>query len=320
MAELGIIAAVMQQSTIVPEQGGFLRVPDGFLTPGFIASVTCLGNSREVTELIYAKQEHKGLLEAMQVPYVLTGVDGYQQHRVNQGINYSPVQMLQDADDVDRATSETTSCIRRQVDDLPGINKLCDVIGELHDNVRAHAEGTGFSMALHWNQYGTEPVIEFAVADSGKGFLRECLRRGVPDVEDDESAIRWCLTSRNSTKDIDYDDFAQQQPEDAMGNPFGGDTETRRWHDGNHHQGLGLAQLMKLVTAYNGQLWLASGTQALVSTQGTRQHDPFGHFVAVPHWQGVAIACRLRISELGQPIEEEQLTDDVQSLLDDILF
>ncbi|MGM0703859.1 MAG: hypothetical protein ACQEUG_15870 [Pseudomonadota bacterium] len=321
MTEKGVINAVRQQAIIVPEQGGKLVIPDGFLVPGFIATATCLGFTRGITDIKYTNPgSHEGLFEAMQVPYVLTGVDGYQQQRINQGNTYSPVQMLQNIEDVDRATSETTGCIRQQVGDMPGISKLCSVIGELHDNVRAHAEGTGFSMSLHWNRYGREPVIEFAVADSGKGFLRECRRRAIAEVQDDESAIRWCLTPRNSTKDIDHDDFAQQQPEDAMGNPFGEDAEIRHWHDGNHHQGLGLAQLMELVTAYDGQLWIATGEAALRSTPRTRQKDHFGNFVAVPHWQGVTIACRLRISELGKPIEEEPLKEDVQDLLDDMLI
>ncbi|MCE8011676.1 hypothetical protein HBJ58_08940 [Halomonas desiderata] len=322
MAELGVITALRKQQALVPEHGGSLIIPAGFVTPGFIATATCLGNSREVSGLTYRDERHEGLFEAMQVPFLLTGVDGYLHARVNQGTHYSPVQILQDANDVDRATSETNGCIRAHVDRLPGINKLCDVIGELHDNVRAHAEGTGFSMSLCWNQYGDEDkrVIEFAVADSGQGFLRECRRRGIEAVTDDETAIRWCLTPRNSTKDRDHDEFAQQQPEDAMGNPFGAGLETRRWHNGNHHQGLGLAHLMSLVSAYNGEMWLASGERVLVSNTRTRNADEIGNFVAVPHWQGVIIACRLKISELGRNIEEEPLTEDVENLLDDLLF
>lgn len=322
MAEHGVISAVQRQQDFAPDQGGELIIPDGFVTPGFIATVTCLGFSREISSIAYeGGEKHQGLFEAMQVPFLLTGVDGYAQARVNQGIHYSPAQMLQNADDVDRATSETNGCIRAQVEDLPGVSKLCDVIGELHDNVRAHAEGTGFSMSLCWNRYGNENdrVIEFAIADSGQGFLRECRRRGIEAITDDEAAIRWCLTRRNSTKDEEHEEFAQVQPEDAIGNPFGA-VEVRRWHNGNHHQGLGLAHLMTLVSNYNGTMWLASGERALISNPRTRSNDEFGNFVAVPHWQGVAIACRLKISELGRNIEEEPLTEDVENLLDDLLL
>lgn len=229
--------------------------------------------------------------------------------------------MLQDADDVDRATSETNKSIRLRVQDAPGVSELCAVIGELHDNVRAHAEGMGFSMSLNWRP--RDPVIEFSVADVGKGFYRECQRLGVPDVIDDASAIRWCLTERNTTKDKDYDELAQMMPEDAMGNPFGNDAKTRAWHNGNHHQGLGLAKLMQLVTAYNGQIWIASGRAALISLPSTRQQEAqyqYGQFIEVPYWKGVAIACRLNISELGRPLEEEPFEEIVQDILNDIFI
>lgn len=319
MAELGLVTAVRRQQDLAPNQGGVLIIPAGFLTPGFITTTTCIGWQRGITELHYETPgEHEGLLEAMQVPFMLTGIDGYTHNRVNQGRNYSPIQMLQSPDDVDRATSETNNSIRCRVGDIPGVSELCSVIGELHDNVRAHAEGMGFSMALNWGQ--KEPVVEFSVTDFGKGFFKECQRLGIPEVTDDASAIRWCLTERNTTKDKDHDEFAQMMPEDAMGNPFGDEAETRAWHSGNHHQGLGLAKLMKLVTAYNGQLWIATGGAALVSNPHTRQQNPYGNFVAVPHWKGVAIACRLKISELGRALEEEPFYDDVQDILDDILL
>lgn len=319
MSEKGVISVIYNQANLAPTEGGELIIPDGFLVPGFIATVTCLGHVRNITSLRYQNPSlHEGLFEAMQVPYLLTGVDGYLHQRINKGTNYSPAQMLQTEEDVDTATSETSRCIQQHVGDLPGIRMLCDVIGELHDNVRAHAEGVGFSMSLNWRQMGTDPVIEFAVADAGKGFLRECQRTGVPGVDDDKAAIRWCLEPRHSTKDVALDEFAQQQPEDAIGNPFGDGAEIYVRHDGNHHQGLGLAKLMELVTAYNGTLWVATGKSALVSNTATRCDGGFGDFVAVPHWKGVAIACRLKISELGQPLEEEPLRDEVQELLDDL--
>lgn len=319
MVERGLVYAVSHQVEIAPEHGGALLIPAGFLTPGFITATTCIGWQRGINKLRYDDaKKHEGLLEAMQVPFVLTGIDGYAHSRVNQGRNYSPIQMLQNPDDVDRATSETNNSIRRRVGDMPGVSELCSVIGELHDNVRAHAEGMGFSMSMNWRQQ--VPAVEFSVTDFGKGFLRECQRLGIPGVNDDESAIRWCLTERNTTKDKDHDEFAQMMPEDAMGNPFGEQTEARAWHNGNHHQGLGLAKLMQLVTAYNGQLWIATGEAALISTPYTRQEDQCGNFVAVPHWKGVAIACRLKISELGRALEEEPFHDDVQDILDDILL
>lgn len=319
MPERSMIYVLRNQQVIAAEHGGPLVIPNGFLSPAFIATATCLGYREQITRIEYrVPAQHQGLLEAFQVPYVLLGVDSYAQPRINVGHRYSPMQMLETPDDVDRATTDTTNCIRQHVENLPGVGKLCSVIGELHDNVRAHAEGVGFSMALIWKQMGKTDVIEFAIADAGKGFLAECRRRNIEGIETHQSAIDWCLRPRHSTKDIDYDDFAQRLAEDAIGNPFG--EEAMPWHNGNHHQGLGLDQLMKLVTAYQGELWIASGDATLVSNTRTRCEQSVGNYVAVPHWQGVAIACRLRISELGQNHEEEPLSDDVQSILDDILL
>lgn len=77
---------------------------------------------------------------------------------------------------------------------------------------------------------------------------------------------------------------------------------------------------MNLVRHYDGELWIASGDTLLSSTPATRAEYEFGSYAAVPHWQGVAIACRLKLSELGKNIEEEPLSDDVQSILDDLTF
>lgn len=319
MAERNIIYALQEQDSLAAEHGGSLVIPEGFLLPGFVAAATCLGYKQRVNNIEYQDPgSHQGLLEAFQVPYVLLGVDGYAQARVNVGSRYSPMQMLETPQDVDRATTDTTSCIRKHVGNLPGISGLCSVIGELHDNVRAHAEGAGFSMALIWRRMGQEDVIEFALADAGKGFWAECQRRGIEGIDCHETAIDWCLRPRNSTKDNDFGEFAQRLEEDAIGNPFG--EEAAPWHNGNHHQGLGLDQLMKLVSAYNGDLWVASGDAALVSTPWTRNDQAFGNYVPVRHWQGVAIACRLKISELGRNVEEEPLTEAVENLLGDLLF
>lgn len=317
----GLASAVKRQHEITPTEGGKLRIPRGFLTPGFITAATSLGHTYRVTGIEFANPgSHQGYFSALQVPFMLFGADDFAMARPNRGSRYSPMQMLENAADVDRATTETADCIRHHTGDLPGIGRLCSVIGELHDNVRAHADGAGFSMAQLWSYKGQYDVIEFAVVDAGKGFFRECQRRAVPGVTDHVSAIDWCLRKEHSTKDIDHEDFAQQQPEDAMGNPFGQATDVMYRHDGNHHQGLGLDQLMNLVRHYDGELWIASGDTLLSSTPATRAEYEFGSYAAVPHWQGVAIACRLKLSELGKNIEEEPLSDDVQSILDDLTF
>lgn len=76
---------------------------------------------------------------------------------------------------------------------------------------------------------------------------------------------------------------------------------------------------MNLVKSYQGELWIASGDKALISNPTTRAGSEFGNYREIPYWQGVAIACKLKISELGQNIEEEPLSQDVQDLLNDLL-
>lgn len=316
MAELNLYSALVKQNELSSTSEGELWIPKGFVTPGFISVATCLGFKVDASNLIYEDPlKHSGLFDAFKVPYILTGQDAYCYDRQNAGINYSPMQMLENSEDVDRSTSETSNCIRRYAGTNDGINKLCQVIGELHDNVRAHAGGAGFSMSLKWDYMGRTPVIEFSVADCGQGFLRECNRINVPEVIDDSTAIEWCLGFQNSTKDRDYDEFTQTQPLDAMGNPFGENVDTRIWNDGNNHQGLGLAKLMELINLYEGQMWVGSGSSVLVSNKHTRSDESIGSFHRVPHWQGVAIACRLSLCELGKHVEEEPLPDDVQDVM-----
>lgn len=316
----GIINALLSQEDIA-ETNGALKIPSGFLAPGFITTATSIGYVRNVSSIVYEDpKKHEGLFEAFKVPFCLLGLDSYENARINVGNRYSPMQMLETPEDVDRATTETARCIRQHVEPLPGVSKLCDVVGELHDNVRAHANGAGFSMALIWRHLGgPEDVIEFAITDTGQGFLRECRRRGVPGVDDHQSALDWCMRPRNSTKDRDHDEFSQQIAEDAIGNPFEGAAPTHPRHDGNHHQGLGLAHLMDLVKSYQGELWVASGNKVLISNSTTRAGTEFGSYREIPYWQGVAIACKLKISALGQNVEEEPLSQDVQNLLNDLL-
>ena len=320
MSEHGLHSAVTRQTELVAQGTECLSIPRGFIMPGFIATATCLGFDRQVQRLEFEDPaSHEGLLGAMQVPYVLFGEDNYPYQRVNEGSRYSPVIMLQNEDDVDRATGQTSSCIRQHCGDLPGLRTLYNVIGELHDNVRAHAEGAGFSTALIWNRYGREEVIEFALTDNGKGFLSECRRRGIADVRNHQQAISWCLKERNSTKDKQYDDFAQTMAPDAMGNPMAG-VETKPWSNGNNHQGLGLAKLMSMVKSYNGILWIASGDAMLLSSPHVRNDETDATFQSVPEWRGVAIACRFKISELGKAHEEDPLSEDTESVLADILI
>lgn len=64
------------------------------------------------------------------------------------GNNYSPLVELLRHTEVDLANQVINELIRRQLAEYPNVaTQACQIVGELHDNVPAHAGGTGFSMA-----------------------------------------------------------------------------------------------------------------------------------------------------------------------------
>jgi hypothetical protein len=119
----------------------------------------------------------------LRAPEVLGAEDTYRFARINVGVNYSPLVSLNSEQVVDAATSAMQGCIRSLVSQDINIDfaaELCDVVGDLHDNVWSHAQSPGVSMAQKWNapMVSGEHIIEFALADSGRGFLAELRRAG----------------------------------------------------------------------------------------------------------------------------------------------
>lgn len=174
---------------------------------------------------------------------------------------------------------------------------------------------SGFSMAQKWKvPHCNDHFLEFAIADHGMGFLRE-LQRCQIQVPDDEAAIDWCVQEGNSTKKAAVNlDWAQAVPGDVAGNPLTGIESTRpaeRLH--NHHQGLGLYNLLKTVDLFGGDLWIASGQscQAIVSGREKKGYSlPVG-------WQGVAISCRFQLSRV-RDFDQQRAQDDpsIQKLME----
>lgn len=186
----------------------------------------------------------------------------------------------------------------------PFVRDLCDVIGDLHDNVWSHAESPGVSLAQKWNAPGTrnrEQIIEFALADCGRGFLSELQRAGLAQrlgIGDHQAAIGWCIEEGNSSKRRPAgDDWTQRLPEDYMGNPMGSFAGII---PSNNHLGLGLAKLVQCVRTYQGKLWITSGTHLLqINSDGTETYITNSR-----PWQGVAIACRfetVRLRSIAPP-------------------
>jgi hypothetical protein len=267
---------------------------DNFTVPGYwtVLAAYCRANKISFEQLAIS-EKYRDYALAIALENALNQTDTYPYRRRNSGNNYSELVLLNSVDDTDKATSTINSCIRSLfwTQELSCFSQnLCDVVGDLHDNVWSHGKSTGFSMAQKWSDYSTrQDCFEFALADCGLGFLQELKRVGLI-IENDEKAIEWCVVEGNSSKkQKPTNDWSQRLPQDISGNPMPNigqivDSE-------NHHMGLGLAKLLNLVNTYQGQLWLASGEKTLVV-------EPNGNNFFKTNalkWQGVALACRFNI-------------------------
>ena len=161
-------------------------------------------------------------------------------------------------------------------------------------------------MAQRWKVPNEDDFyLEFALTDCGTGFFREVRRAGL-DIESDRDAIAWCIQEGHTTKGPREDDgWAQRMPGDMMVNPLRGIERARVGE--NHHAGLGLYKLTELVGFYRGTLWLGSGSQLLkIRPDGTEWHGE------IENWDGVAIACRFRMSAVenaGDRADDNQIEE-----------
>ena len=228
-----------------------------------------------------------------------------QWNRANCGNTYSPIVRLNSIEHVDQATTEICNCINNMVSGSKsrGIGSLYSVIGELHDNVWSHGKSTGFSMAQSYKEFANDKrYLEFTLADKGFGLLGEMKRAG-EDINDHQLAIEWCIQEGNSTKhERDEDPWKQRLPSDLIGDDpmggFGGEISD------NHHQGLGLAHLIKLVENFNGELYLVSGNMALHIKNNQRKYLRCNH-----DWKGVIISCRFDQHELISSVRPNNIAD-----------
>lgn len=293
------LAELLQRKVRLAPQGvdGFFDpAPESYCAPGYWVAVAARGRARKVQfQDLRLPAEQPGYARAIGLEVAFRQADTYPHQRHGEGKTYSPLVILDDVDQTNRSYSEISSCIRRLFPEEEMhrfVTDLCDVVGDMLDNVWSHGESTGISMAQKWNKPrsdGKVQHIEFALADCGKGFLGELARSGVSGrlgIADDAGAIRWCIQEGNSSKKREDDGWTQRLPPDAMGNPIGPDARVKTKE--NNHLGLGLHKLTMLVRGYGGELWLASGAAML-------HIDPMGRetYVATPcPWQGVALACR----------------------------
>jgi len=317
MDAISLSATLEKLDSYIDLQEQKFIVPHGFRYPGFYvamaATIKRLNFPRECVVSPNDGGEFLGYSSAIALSKALWGVDDYQHRRQNLGSNYSALIHIDNEEAVNSASECITSCIKRLAGakgNAQGIQNLTNVVGELHDNVWSHGLSSGFSMAQKWKKAKSEDhFFEFAVADTGMGFLDELRRADIQGIADEKDAIEWCITKGNTTKKP-ADDWAQSVPRDIVGgSPFGGAIRTK--HKENNHQGLGLAKLVDLVLHYKGDLCLASGSFLLkLNNKGVKT------WRQLPSpWKGVAISCRFLESHLVADDTKAEKRQEIQELM-----
>lgn len=178
------------------------------------------------------------------------------------------------------------------------INAVAQVVGELHSNVAAHASAAGFSAAqVYCDEQGRR--LEFAIADCGKGMLKN-VRRVVPDMLSHADAIKWCLVQGNTTAQAP-DPLAQRLPADSVVNPYPSTVATVITP--NHHIGRGLWCLTELIRKVDGKLWIYTGNAAYLVTSGGRNRVESTDLL----WDGLAIEIEIDVDK-AQSLNDSQLS------------
>lgn len=319
MAVQGLLDALNKLEGLANTGSNEITIPGTFFAPGFWATLAAFAWRKRITPgHIYLDDKLRGYFSAIGFPRAFGQQDDYPHERRGVGATYSMLERLDNPETTQTATSAINGCVRNSIGiDLPKpfVEMLCDVVGDLHDNVWSHGRASGFSVAQRWKVSPRDPDsseynIEFALADSGIGFLQEVQRVRLP-IATDREAIQWCIQEGHSTKKIrPSSDWAQRMPPDLIGNPLRGVEQTQMSE--NHHMGLGLAKLVRLVHEFRGFLWLASGTAVLRLAPGATLA-----YIDIKYpWQGVAMACRFRSSDIAKTRRDLETGDkDIQEIM-----
>lgn len=300
-----------------------LKLRSDYYSPGYMVVLTAHLRRYNIPKaaLTFVDAKNAGYFSAMGLSKALWGEDDYRQVRSNAGANYAPITHLDSRNAVDDATQQINGCLRKMAANSPyfdyreseAFQELMHVVGELHDNVWSHGMERGFSAAQRAKSV-KKGVIEFALADTGLGFLGELLLSGIArkhDITTDREAIEWCIQEGNSSKLAQHqDEWGQALPDDHLGgSPFGSTVSTRILSNGNHHQGLGLAKLISLAKRYEAELYIVSGKAILHLDKGDLSFKEV-RFA----WKGVAISLTIQESKMAQAQAEQTSTD-----IDDIM-
>lgn len=176
----------LQRHVEISSEGrdSFFDIDDTFCLPGFWTSFAARARARHLStaDLALPLGKIAGYAHTIGIEHALGEQDTYQYDRKNAGNTYSPLVLLENPEMTEQATGEINSCIRRLFDkDGYGVfvRSMCELVGDLLDNVWSHGKSTGFSMAQRWSNSSNRFHFEFAVSDCGYGFLRELQRAGM---------------------------------------------------------------------------------------------------------------------------------------------
>lgn len=277
-SEVDFISPIV--STILA--AGALRGEAGFRNISF--SAACLGYAKTI-----------GLQEA------LRGEHPHGSVSASHGESYSRLTKLARDEEIDVCNEIIGNLL---VATLSGagnsgfINAVAQVVGELHSNVPAHASAAGFSAAqVYRNAHGCR--LEFAIADCGKGMLKN-VQRVEPGIVTHADAIEWCLKEGNTTAEAP-DPMAQWLPEDSVVNPYPSAIATAT--TANHHIGRGLWCLTELIRKVDGQLWIYTGNAAYSVVSGGRNMVQTTDLL----WEGLALEIEIDITK-AQSLNDTQLS------------
>lgn len=291
-----------------------LNLYNDFITPSFIATIAAFVKSHNIKRSNFTYNGDDSYLITIGF-YNEIWNEPFDLNRHKNGDSYSPLILLDDPNKTDSATSTINKCIRNKLkNDSSYVNELYEVIGELHDNVWSHGQGLGFSIAQY---YPTRNIIEFAIVDCGKGFLRELNSAKVPGINNHEDAIKWCIKRGNSSKKYkeEFDDgWGQWVPEDITysSNAFSqANIPQVSTRDENHHEGLGLSKLVDLVKNTRGNLQIISGDTILDIQNGSDEEK----YCRIPYpWSGVIIGCSIPTNTVYTSTSNKDF-DDLLSLM-----
>ena len=290
-------------------------VIDGFLTPSdIVVYAAYLKNNHVAKESVKIPKSNKYLpsyLDTIGFSEIIWNISRHNIRR-SQGETYSPLVLLETPESVDNATACINECIlnlakKHQV----GAQDLCEIVGELTDNVWSHGCAMGFSMAQKYRDH-----IQFAVSDCGFGFFRELKRANISNINNHLDALKWCVVPGNSSKKIKQeqeDSFAQRLPCDIIDNPMPG---IAIHMSDNNHEGYGLAKLINLLLSYEGKIEIISG-DAYLAVTSRGGDEPLKSFQSIhPYsWDGVIINCDIIPCPFGRKNQDSDLCDVLEHLV-----